>query len=311
MTNSPTPLVSVVIPCFNQAHFLDEAIDSVFAQTYSEHEVIVIDDGSADNSYEVATRFPSVHSIRQANRGVAAARNLGLVKARGELMVFLDADDRLLPQALELGVTAIAKRPRIAFAAGMSRDIGEDGTVIREGEQPLVTQDHYLNLLKDCYIWSGSSLVFRRSAIEAVGGFNQDLEAGDDYELYLKLARRYPVFCHDTVVTEYRRHGSNTTRDVALVLTSELRVLGGQRPNLRDRRDRAALRAGIRQVRLRHGRALAEQAAAAWSAGRRREALRGVFTLARHCPSTLAYFAKQISGARGVDREPLAGGVNR
>jgi glycosyltransferase involved in cell wall biosynthesis len=283
-----TPLVSVIIPCFNQAHFLGDAIDSVLAQTHASVEVVVVDDGSDDNSYAVASRHPGVLRLRQSNRGVAAARNLGLGESSGSFTVFLDADDRLLPHALAVGMDALTKRPHIAFAAGMPRDIREDGQPIEGEQQPLVTQDHYLRLLEDCYIWSGSSVVYRRSAVEAVGGFNESLNAGDDYELYLKLAYRYPVYCHDTVVTEYRRHGSNTTRNAAVVLTSQLEVLRGQRSRLRGRGERAARRMGVRKTRAEHGRALAEQIVTTWRRRSRGRALRDLLTLLRHDPGGLA-----------------------
>jgi glycosyltransferase involved in cell wall biosynthesis len=301
--------VSVVIPCFNQAHFLAEAIESVLAQEHPVLETVVVDDGSADNSCEVAARYSEVKRLRQPNRGVAAARNQGLAKSRGELVVFLDADDRLLPGAVAVGVEALSKRPGIALAAGMSRDIGEDGAVLRDTRQPLVGQDHYLHLLEDCFIWSGSSLVYRRTAVEEVGGFDQALTAGDDYRLYLEIARRYPIFCHGEVVTEYRRHGANATRDPGLVLASEMRVLRGQRHNLRDRRDRLAWRRGMRNIGARHGRAVAEQAAGDWLSGRRRQALRGLHTLARHCPAELSRFAGQVRATRGIGGAPLSSGV--
>lgn len=290
------PLVSVIVPCFNQAHFLGEAIDSALAQTYPAVEVVVVDDGSSDNSYEVAGRHEKVHRLHQSNRGVAAARNRGLAESAGGFVAFLDADDRFLPQALEIGMRALDKRPNVAFAAGMSRDINEDGEPIGQREQPLVTQDHYLRLLEDCYIWSGSSVVYRRSAVDAVGGFNEGLRAGDDYELYLELARRFPVYCHDAVVTEYRRHGSNTTRNAAVVLTSQLQVLNRQRSSLRGKREQEARKEGIRKTRSEHGRALAEQIAAKWRGDRRRQALRGLLTLIRHDPARLAALARQ--GAR-------------
>jgi glycosyltransferase involved in cell wall biosynthesis len=282
------PSVSVVIPCFEQAHFLGEAIESVTAQTRAAAEIVVVDDGSSDNSYAVAGRYPQVHRLRQANRGVAAARNFGLAHSRSEFLVFLDADDRLLPEAIELGVASLAKRPHVAFVAGMSRDVGSDGRKLGDRRQPLVTQDHYLRLLEDCYIWSGSSIVHRRSAVEAVDGFDESLSAGDDYDLYLRIAHDFPIYCHDAVVTEYRRHGSNTTRDSAVVLASQLDVLRRQRPRLRGRRERAAYRVGVRRTRAEHGRALARQAAADWQAGRRGRALRGLRTLARRDPRALA-----------------------
>jgi glycosyltransferase involved in cell wall biosynthesis len=288
MNPGEAPLVSIVIPCFNQAHFLAEAIDSALAQSYPRVEVVVVDDGSSDNSYEVAGRQPDVRRLRQPNLGVASARNRGLGEAAGDFLVFLDADDRLLPHAVEVGMAALLKRPQVAFVAGMCRDIRADGHRANDQRQPLVTQDHYLRLLLDCYIWSGSSLVYRRSALQGVEAFNESLTAGDDYELYLKLARRHPVYCHDTVVTEYRRHGFNTTRDAGVVLTSQLEVLEGQRRQLRGRREKIACRAGMRQTRGEHGRALAEQLEADWKGGRRRRALRGIRILARHDPCRLA-----------------------
>lgn len=279
--------VSVVVPCFNQAHFLTEAIESVQRQSHPQVEVTVVDDGSEDNSYEVAGRYPGVRRLRQEHRGVAAARNLGLAESGGDFVAFLDADDRLLPEALEVGVESLLARPQVAFVAGASRDIGGNGSVIREGGQPLVTQDHFLHLLEDCYIWSGSSILYRRAAVEAVGGFDERLEAGDDYDLYLRLAHAYPIYCHGRVVTEYRRHGTNTTRDPAVVLASQLRVLKAQRPRLRDRREASARRQGIGNTRAVHGAALAERVSSDWRGQRRRRALQGIATLARRDPARL------------------------
>jgi len=286
------PAVSVVIPCFDQAHYLGEAIESVLAQTTPPAELIVVDDGSDDNSFEVAGRYPSVLRQRQSHRGVAAARNAGLAASSGDQLLFLDADDRLLPQALEIGAEALRRRPQVAFVSGAPRDIGANGARSSGLRQPLVTQDHYLHLLESCFIWSGSSIVFRRSAIEAVAGFDESLAAGDDYDLYLRLARRFPVYCHDEVVTEYRRHGYNTTRDAGVVLASQLRVLGRQRGAVRDRREREARRAGIRDTRRQHGGALAEQIGREWRRGRRGAALRGIRTLLRRNPGSLRLVAQ-------------------
>src|SRR5438874_6230903 len=96
-------LVSVIIPCYNQAHFLHEAIQSALAQTYSHREILVVDDGSADNTAEVTAGFAGIRYIRQENSGVSTARNTGLRESRGEYLIFLDADDRLLPDAVRVG----------------------------------------------------------------------------------------------------------------------------------------------------------------------------------------------------------------
>jgi glycosyltransferase involved in cell wall biosynthesis len=290
MTGPLPPSVSVVIPCFNQAQYLAEAIESVLAQTLSPVEVVLVDDGSEDNSYEVAGRYEKVIRMRQQNKGVAAARNAGWKATAAEYLVFLDADDRLLPEALEIGVRALSPRLQVAFVSGWSRDIRGDGKVLEGLRQPLVAQDHYLRLLEDCFIWSGSSIVYRRSALEAVGGFDESLTAADDYDLYLRMARRFPVYCHDAVVTEYRRHATNTTRDPGVVLESQIEVLRRQRGSVRDRREREARRRGIYKTRREHGRALAEQIADDWRRRRRRRALRGMGTLVRCDPRGFAFF---------------------
>jgi hypothetical protein len=298
-------LVSVVIPCFDQAHYLGEAIESVLAQSHPDLELTVVDDGSDDNTGEVAARYPGVRRVRQAHRGVAAARNLGLTRSSGELVVFLDADDRLLSHALEVGVAKLAEHPDAAFAAGMPRDIAADGTVIRAGGQPVIADEHYLNLLRDCFIWSGSSLVYRRSALDAAGGFDERLEAADDYDLYLRLARRQPVVCHDAVVTEYRRHGSNATRNPALVLTSQLQVLDNQRPQLRNQRERAARRDGIRKTRAKQGQALADRLSAAWRSRHWRLAWQTARTLARTDPLRLLRLRRGAPRGEGARFGPL------
>jgi Glycosyl transferase family 2 len=306
---SGLPLVSVVIPCFNQGHYLGEAIESVLGQTHSELELIVVDDGSEDNSYEVAARYPGVRRLRQPNSGVAVARNRGLAESRGAFAVFLDADDRLLPNALEVGVGELLARPEVAFAAGRPRDIGRNGDVVREAMQPLVTRDHYLKLLEECFIWSGSSVVYRRAPFEAVGGFNERRVAADDYELYLKLARSYSVICHDAMVTEYRRHGSNTTRNAGLILSSQIQVLDGQRRHLRSGEERAARRIGIHNTRIKQGEALVERIANAWRRRERRAVLRGLRMLARWDPGAFLRYRRRGIGQPGgrfehLEKEP-------
>jgi glycosyltransferase involved in cell wall biosynthesis len=288
MTEARPSDVAVVIPCFNQAHYLAEAIESVLAQTLPPAEIVVVDDGSTDNSYEVAGRYEEAVRMRQRNGGVAAARNTGLGATRSDYLVFLDADDRLLAGALEVGATALDRRPQVAFVSGVPRDIGDDGAILPGKRQPVVTQDHYVKLLEDCFIWSGSSIVYRRSAIEAVGGFDETLDAADDYDLYLRLARRFPIYCHEATVTEYRRHGTNTTRNPGVVLDSQLEVLGRQRRSVRDKREREARRRGIGNTRREHGAALAARIAQDWRGNRRRQALQGMRTLLRRDPQGLA-----------------------
>src|SRR5829696_6795086 len=146
-------LVSVVIPCYNQAHFLGEAIESVLAQSYTDFELIVVDDGSEDNTPEVASGYEGVRLVRQENRG--------LVEASGEYVVFLDSDDRLLAGALEVGVRELEAHPECAFVSGHYRAIDASGAQLAVPARHQVGTDPYLSLLRDNYIKTSASAIYR------------------------------------------------------------------------------------------------------------------------------------------------------
>lgn len=228
MTDEPAR-VSVIIPCYNHGRFLAEAIESVLAQTTRAFEIIVIDDGSTDDSGLVARRYPRVRCIRQPNRGVAAARNAGLAASGGELIVFLDADDRLLPAALEAGVRELGAHPAWALAVGRSRFIAADGTPLPGPEPRPLGPEPYLTLLWRNIIRMPAMVMFRRRALEAVGGFRYGVDACADYDLYLRIARTMPVGSHDELVAEYRRHSQNMSLDPRLMLMQGLEVVLSQR----------------------------------------------------------------------------------
>src|SRR5207247_7128348 len=178
-------LVSIIITCYNQAQILREAIQSALAQTYSHREIFIVDDGSTDNTAEVTAGFAGVRYIRQENAGVSTARNTGLKESRGEYLVFLDADDRLLPEALEIGVNYLREHPDCAFAAGCCRLIVADGSLLdAEPEHPHVSREHFLELLRGNYrIWCPGSVIYRRTAFDVVNGFDPSLGPGADYDL--------------------------------------------------------------------------------------------------------------------------------
>src|SRR5215472_13640646 len=180
-------LLSIVIPCYNQAHFLGEAIASALAQDHSPVEIVVVDDGSTDETAAVAARHPSLRCLRQPNRGLPAARNAGWQASMGRYVIFLDADDRLLPNAASVGVAALAARPDAGVAVGLARRIAADGSPLPTPRRPQVDSEHYASLVRRCWMVVGTE-VYRRDALVAVGGFDEQLRFAEDYDLYLRLA---------------------------------------------------------------------------------------------------------------------------
>jgi glycosyltransferase involved in cell wall biosynthesis len=275
-------LVSVVIPCHNQAHFLGEAIESVLAQTYPHFEVVVVDDGSTDNTQEVASRYPGVRCIRQENRGLAGARNEGIRRSRGSHLVFLDADDRLLPNALEVGLRHLKERPECAFVAGRYRYIAFDGSPLPTPPTP-VGEDHHEALLCTRCISTPAAVMYQRLMLEFVGGFDTSASPSADYDLYLRVARKYPVHQHDEVVAENRRHGANMTRNAALMLKSEVTVLRTQWRYVRRRKQyKKASEAGLRHSREYFGGPLVEEVRAHMQKREWQQAIRGLLVLLRY-----------------------------
>src|SRR5215218_8479223 len=208
-------LVSVVIPCYNQAHFLGEAIESVLAQSYPHLEIVVVDDGSPDHTREVAARYPGVRYVRQENQGLAAARNTGLRHSTGDYLIFLDADDRLLPGAVMAGMATMQAHPECAFAFGKWRLIAVDGSPLPK--LPLapieVIGDPYVSLLQRNHIEMHATVMYRKAVLEVVGDFDHSVNPCADYDLYLRIARQHPICSYGAIVAEYRQHGANMSRD--------------------------------------------------------------------------------------------------
>jgi hypothetical protein len=237
-----------VIPCYRQAHFLAQAVESALAQTYRNREILVIDDGSPDDVAGVLLAYPSVRCVRQENRGLAGARNRGLEECRGEFVAFLDADDRLLPRALEAGVHALESRAQCAFAWGFNRPIDVDGTLLPSRPKQCA-EASYRRLLRGNVVGPPVGVLFRNSMVVAAGGFSSAALC-EDYELYLRLARRHPSHCHGEVVAEYRYHHSNMSSDLTRMLHGMLLALEQQRPFVRkDRSLRRALAQGKKLAR--------------------------------------------------------------
>jgi glycosyltransferase involved in cell wall biosynthesis len=284
------------VPCFNHGRFVGDALSSI-GSPLTRTEIIVVDDGSTDSTAEVLAAFQTSNEfrwVRQENAGLAAARNRGLQESQGKYVIFLDADDQLAPGGIDLGASALEEHPECAFVFGRCRTMTEDGTLIDTPDQPRIVRDHYRDLLRRNYIWVSAAVMFRRSALELSGGFNSEVNAAADYELYLHLARHYPVHDHGEVVAHYRRHGRNMSGDPARMLRETLAVMRFQRPFLEgDDASLAAFEDGWRTWQEFYGNHLASEIRAAVNQSRWIEAILKTAVLGRYHPRGLWNQARQ------------------
>jgi glycosyltransferase involved in cell wall biosynthesis len=199
----PHPTVSVIVPCFRQAEYLEESLESVVAQTFSDWELIVVDDGSPDDAAGVARRFIEGHPqlrmrlIRQANLGLPAARNSGIRASEGRFILPLDADDRLMPEMLERTVAALEADHSASIAYTDQRKFGAVDEVLR-------LRTFTVPALRHSNIFAYCSL-YRRGVWDAVGGYNTDMTVGyEDWDFWIAAASRgftavrvaEPLFCY-------------------------------------------------------------------------------------------------------------------
>lgn len=300
----PLPRVSVVIPCFRQAHYVSEAIASVLGQTRAAHEVVVVDDGSPDGVPDVVAAFPGVLCHTQENRGLSAARNAGMARCSGEAVVFLDADDRLLPEALAVGCAALAQHPTAALVWGFNRPVDADGRVIGPVSNPWTGDTaSYADLLRRNVVGPPVGVMFRREPLTACGGFSPRARAAEDYDLYLRLARDHDLHCHGRLVSEYRFHDANMSSDDRLMLEGVLAALDAQREHVRRAPAlMSAWRDGRRWARRRYdGRPRVE---AIGEDVRRRRWIRagvGALRLLFRDPALFVREARARTGSRGSD----------
>lgn len=219
-------LVSVIVPAYNQGPYLAEAVQSALGQTYPELEVIVVDDGSTDDTPNVAHAFsdPRVRYLRQENRGLSAARNTGIEASRGPYLTFLDSDDVFLPEKLTLLVGELTSHPRAGLAAGMALPINECGERIgRPFDRGLPEEGAHLLLGNPLHV---GSILLRRSWQERVGVFDESLPSYEDWDLWIRLARAgCPMRWIAAPVSLYRFHPAQMTRDGSQMTSANFAVL--------------------------------------------------------------------------------------
>src|SRR5258707_9317884 len=196
--------VAVVVTTYNDSALLREAISSVIGQKRPADEVIVVDDGSDVSPAPVFADFPHVRLLRKSNGGLSSARNAGLRFASSRYIAFLDADDRLEPNAIEAGLACFAQRPEAAMVYGGHRRIQADGKPLSVDLFQPLGEDPYADLLTGNRIGMHATALYRREVLLTLGGFDEDLRRCEDYDLYLRLARSHRIASHPEIIAEYR-----------------------------------------------------------------------------------------------------------
>lgn len=187
------PLISVVIPVYNGEKTIRETIESVLNQTLSNLEIILINDGSQDSTLKIVSSVKDfrVKTFSYPNKGLSASRNRGISQAAGDYIAFIDADDLWTPDKLEAQFNALQANPQAAVAYSWTDYIDEFGQIFCQGSHFNYTGDIYTKLLVTNILESGSNALIRKQVFTEVGGFDESLRAGEDWDMYLRLAARY------------------------------------------------------------------------------------------------------------------------
>jgi len=290
--DSKNDLVSVVIPCYKQARFLGEAIDSVLAQTYQRYEIIVINDGSPDNPDEVMKHYPEVRYLRQDNQGVSKTRNKGLLESKGAYVVFLDADDRLLPNHFQACLRGFRENPDVGCVHGAyTWCTADDKRYVHNCDYKL---DHFGALL--IHNIALHAVMWRRDVVMKLGGF-RDFKRGQDHDLNLRLAQSYPIHCHHELIAEYRLYYKPLNS--AVYLESVMRMYEAHRPYIRKHRQYERLfQEAIVFPREQYGETLLWELGVVVRAGEVTKFIRCLWLLLRFYPRGLANHIRGIFSRR-------------
>lgn len=230
--------ISAVIPAYNSAAFITDAVRSIQQQTYPIDEIIIVDDGSTDNTEQiVSTLSGRIVSIKQQNQGPSAARNTGIEAAKNEWIAFLDADDQWTPNKIERQLEVLQKHPELVLIAGDMAEIDKNDQVITESvldKHHLLTRFQSLDnrpipnalaeLVTKNFIPTGTVLV-KKSALQEAGSFNPSIRFGEDLECWAKIAAKHPIACLPDILMLRRQHGDNATQLTAPLLKDLVKVM--------------------------------------------------------------------------------------
>lgn len=221
------PTVSVIIPTFNTALYLCSAIESVLSQTYKDYELIIIDDGSTDDTAHIVRPYQSdkVRYYFQVNRGVNSARNTGIQNANGQLIALLDADDTWHPSKLERQVQYMMNNPQIVLSSCALTLVDENNRCIKIVHPE--TYDKSDKVVHELYIrniiYGGSScVIIRKDCLNTVGCFDEVLHGAEDQDMWLRIAQRYPVASIDEPLANIRIHANNAHKNIPMMKHNQI-----------------------------------------------------------------------------------------
>lgn len=221
------PLISVIIPVYNGEKTIKTTIESVLNQTFTDLELIVVNDGSQDSTLAVLDEIKDsrLKVFSFANSGVSASRNRGLAQAKGEFISFLDADDLWTPDKLEAQLRALQENPQAAVAYSWSDWVDESGQFLRAGGHITVNGNAYEKLLLRDFVESGSNPLIRRQALEEVGDFDQSVTPAEDWDMWLRLAAHYEFVAVPSAQILYRISPNSASFNVWKMEAGSLQVI--------------------------------------------------------------------------------------
>jgi alpha-1,6-rhamnosyltransferase len=222
------PLVSVIAPCFNGARYLEEALRSIYSQTYSNFEVIIVDDGSTDESLPMLRRLQHDYGFQlytQPNQGVSAALNHGLQFAKGKYIATPDLDDIMLPESLAVRVRHLETHPEVGIVSANSRYIDPEGKTLKDEKRKKSSRYEFSDILENARVCGAPTALYRMEALVAAGFYDPSIKV-QDFQITLRITHAgYPIEAIPVLITLYRRHPNNLSRRYKKVLIADLAAI--------------------------------------------------------------------------------------